>query len=166
MRMKEDHMKNGQLKAGYNVQLATQHQFIVGFEIYQNPGDTRCFQPFMEKLLESIPKEKKLKYVIADAGYASEENYLYAIGEEKEPRFELLAPYQTYLKEQNRNITIVGAQPEDGAKIPGIRKLGNIDPSSKLDGTPIALPEGSTTSNKPPPIAPRPIKACNAPSPK
>ena len=28
----------------------------------------------------------------------------------------------TYLKEQNRNISIVGAQPEDGAKIPGIRK--------------------------------------------
>lgn len=28
----------------------------------------------------------------------------------------------TYLKEQNRNIIIVGAQPEDGAKIPGIRK--------------------------------------------
>ena len=28
----------------------------------------------------------------------------------------------TYLKEQNRNITIVGVQPEDGAKIPGIRK--------------------------------------------
>ncbi len=28
----------------------------------------------------------------------------------------------TYLKEQNPNITIVGAQPKDGAKIPGIRK--------------------------------------------
>ena len=28
----------------------------------------------------------------------------------------------TYLKEQNRQITIVGAQPEDVAKIPGIRK--------------------------------------------
>ena len=27
-----------------------------------------------------------------------------------------------YLKEQNKNITIVGAQPKDGAKIPGIRK--------------------------------------------
>lgn len=27
-----------------------------------------------------------------------------------------------YLKEKNKNITIVGAQPEDGAKIPGIRK--------------------------------------------
>ena len=28
----------------------------------------------------------------------------------------------TYLKEKNKNITIVGAQPEDGSKIPGIRK--------------------------------------------
>jgi cysteine synthase B len=28
----------------------------------------------------------------------------------------------TYLKEKNKNITIVGAQPEDDAKIPGIRK--------------------------------------------
>ncbi|WP_445957564.1 cysteine synthase CysM [Yeosuana sp.] len=28
----------------------------------------------------------------------------------------------TYLKGKNKNITIVGAQPEDGAKIPGIRK--------------------------------------------
>lgn len=28
----------------------------------------------------------------------------------------------TFLKEKNKNITIVGAQPEDGAKIPGIRK--------------------------------------------
>ena len=27
-----------------------------------------------------------------------------------------------YLKEQNKEITIIGAQPEDGAKIPGIRK--------------------------------------------
>ncbi|QNM84460.1 cysteine synthase CysM [Polaribacter haliotis] len=27
-----------------------------------------------------------------------------------------------YLKEQNKNITIIGAQPKDGAKIPGIRK--------------------------------------------
>ena len=28
----------------------------------------------------------------------------------------------TFLKEKNKNITIVGAQPEDGARIPGIRK--------------------------------------------
>ncbi|WP_255288053.1 hypothetical protein [Bacillus pseudomycoides] len=29
MRMKEDHMKNGQLKAGYNVQVGTENQFII-----------------------------------------------------------------------------------------------------------------------------------------
>ena len=100
MRMKDDHMKNGQLKAGYNVQLATQNQFIVGYKLFQKPGDTRCFQPFMEKLFASLPKIPK--QVVADAGYASEENYLFALGEEKEPRFELLAPYNTYLKEQTR----------------------------------------------------------------
>ncbi|WP_412758565.1 transposase [Neobacillus thermocopriae] len=100
MRMKDDHMKNGQLKAGYNVQIATQNQFIVGYGLYQRPGDTRCFQPFMEKLMASLPTVPK--QVVADAGYASEENYLFAIGEEKEPRFELLAPYNTYLKEQTR----------------------------------------------------------------
>jgi len=100
MRMKDDHMKNGQLKAGYNVQVATQNQFIVGYELYQKPGDTRCFQPFMEKLFETLPE--KPKQVIADAGYASEENYLFAIGENNEPLFELIAPYQTYIKEQTR----------------------------------------------------------------
>ena len=28
MRMKEDHMKNGQLKPGYNLQIATNSQFV------------------------------------------------------------------------------------------------------------------------------------------
>lgn len=44
----------------------------------------------------------------------------------------------TFLKEQNKNITIVGAQPKDGAKIPGIRKwpeayLPKIFDRSKVD---------------------------------
>ena len=39
MRMKEDHMKNGQLKPGYNVQVGTENQFVTGFSIHQNPGD-------------------------------------------------------------------------------------------------------------------------------
>ena len=30
MRMKEDHMRNGQLKPGYNVQMGTENQFIIG----------------------------------------------------------------------------------------------------------------------------------------
>ncbi|HUH29631.1 cysteine synthase CysM [Gelidibacter sp.] len=44
----------------------------------------------------------------------------------------------TFLKEKNKNITIVGAQPKDGAKIPGIRKwpeayLPKIFDRSKVD---------------------------------
>ena len=101
MRLKDDHMKNGQLKAAYNIQLATQNQYIVGFDIFQRPGDTLCFQPFMEKLLNRryLPSPE---IVVADAGYASEQNHLYSIGEEKEPRFQMLVPYNTYVKEKTR----------------------------------------------------------------
>ena len=54
----------------------------------------------MEKLANtSLPMPKK---VIADAGYGSEENYVYAVGDDREQRFEFLIPYGTYLKEQTR----------------------------------------------------------------
>jgi hypothetical protein len=90
MRMKEDHMKNGQLKPGYNVQIATENQFILYYTIHQRPTDTRCFIPHLEKLASSsFPMPKT---VIADAGYGREENYLYAIGEEREPLFDFLIP--------------------------------------------------------------------------
>ncbi|MGO4544106.1 IS1182 family transposase [Paenibacillus sp. 2TAB23] len=98
MRMKEDHMKNGQLKPGYNVQMATENQFILFYSIHQRPTDTRCFIPHMEKLAaSSLPMPKT---IIADAGYGGEENYLYAMGEEKEQRFDFLIPYGNYLKEK------------------------------------------------------------------
>jgi len=42
MRMKEDHMKNGQLKPGYNVQTGTENPFIVFYTIHQRPANTRC----------------------------------------------------------------------------------------------------------------------------
>lgn len=101
MRMKEDHMKNGQLKPGYNVQIATENQFILSYSLHQRPTDTRCFIPHMERLAaSSLPMPKT---VIADAGYGSEENYLYAVGEEKEPRFDFLIPYSNYMKEKTRS---------------------------------------------------------------
>ena len=70
MRMKEDPMKNGQLKPAYNLQIATENQFVLHYDIYPNPTDTRTLLPF----LESYPHE--LKRVVADAGYGSEENLL------------------------------------------------------------------------------------------
>lgn len=59
MRMKEGHMKNGQLKPGYNVQMATENQFILFYTIHQRPTDTRCFIPHFEKLAStSLPMPK------------------------------------------------------------------------------------------------------------
>src|SRR5699024_9739676 len=40
MRMKDDYMMNGQLKAGYNIQLATEGQYALAYEIFPNPTHT------------------------------------------------------------------------------------------------------------------------------
>lgn len=75
MRMKEDHMGNGQLKPGYNIQIGTENQFVVGYTIHPNPTDTNCLIPHLnhvEKMLGKLPEN-----IVADAGYGSEENYDY-----------------------------------------------------------------------------------------
>lgn len=74
-RMKEDHLMNSQLKPAYNVQIATENQFILGYGIYQKAADTSVFIPFIDRVkaqLKRIPEN-----IIADAGYGSEENYEY-----------------------------------------------------------------------------------------
>lgn len=73
MRMKEDHMKNGQLKPGYNVQMGTENQFVTGFSIHQRPGDTSCMKEHLEHLKEM--QGRLPENIVADAGYGSEENY-------------------------------------------------------------------------------------------
>src|SRR5690625_5211287 len=73
MRMKDDYMRNGQLKAGYNLQVATEGQYALAYDIFPNPTDTRTFIPFLntiEKDYFELPK-----YIVADAGYGSEQNY-------------------------------------------------------------------------------------------
>ncbi|SUP43766.1 Transposase DDE domain [Veillonella criceti] len=72
MRLKEDHMLNGQLKPAYNVQLAVHSEYIVGVGVFPNPTDTKTLIPFM-KQLESQYKQK-FQYIVADAGYDSNEN--------------------------------------------------------------------------------------------
>ncbi len=46
MRMKEDAMKNGQTKPGYNLQIGTENQFITDFCLFPNPTDTLTLIPF------------------------------------------------------------------------------------------------------------------------
>ena len=68
-------MKNGQLKPGYNLQVSTEDQFIVNYDLYPNPTDTRTLKDHTETFGElhgKVPKD-----MTADAGYGSEENYEY-----------------------------------------------------------------------------------------
>ncbi|MES1159207.1 MAG: transposase [Bacteroidota bacterium] len=73
MRMKEDHMRNGQLKPGYNVQISTNNQFIATYSLHQNPTDTRTLLAHLREHIRNYGQ--KPNTVTADAGYGSEQNY-------------------------------------------------------------------------------------------
>ena len=75
MRMKEDHMKNGQLKLGYNIQAGIEGEYIIGLDISSERSDVNTLIQFLEKLKEL--ELFVLENIVADAGYESEENYLY-----------------------------------------------------------------------------------------
>lgn len=76
MRMKEDHMLNGQLKASYNVQMATEDRFILSYSIHQKPSDSTTLIPHLENAFENhLPRFPE--NINADAGYGSEQNYEY-----------------------------------------------------------------------------------------
>ena len=40
MRMKDDAMRYGRTKPGYNLQIGTENQFITDFALFPNPTDT------------------------------------------------------------------------------------------------------------------------------
>jgi len=73
MRMKEDAMKNGQLKPAYNVQHGVDSEYITWLTVGPQPTDTTTLIPFLKSMEENL-KFKYLK-IVADAGYESEENY-------------------------------------------------------------------------------------------
>ena len=75
MRMKEDHMGNGQLKPAYNTQISTENQFVTNFGVYQNPGDTSTFTDFVDTFEEKYDRQSS--EIVADSGYGSEQNFDY-----------------------------------------------------------------------------------------
>lgn len=74
MHMKEDHMRNGQLKPGYNVNVATCSDFIIGSYISSDRNDVHTLIPFMEQLRKNY-EGRNIGSVVLDSGYESEENY-------------------------------------------------------------------------------------------
>lgn len=94
MRLKDDHLQNGQLKPCYNWQISTSDQYVVNYSIHQSPADTTTLIEHLdghEQLHGEYPTE-----ICADAGYGSEENYEYLEGKE----VEAFVKYNYFHKEQ------------------------------------------------------------------
>ena len=89
MHMKEDHMRNAQLKPGYNVQLGVEGEYITGVYVSSERSDQLTLIPLLEKMQAHLGKS--YEDVTADAGYESEENYTYFEGKTT----------QCYIKPQN-----------------------------------------------------------------
>ena len=97
MRMKEDYMKNGQLKAGYNIQIGVSDEYILNAEVYQDRSDIKTFSLFLksyENKYGFMPK-----YPVADAGYGSYDNYLFC----HENKIELFQKYVMYSREKEKS---------------------------------------------------------------
>lgn len=75
MRMKDDHMKNGQLKPAYNVQIAVENYFIVHTYISSDRTDYNTLIPVLEKHKNAFGHYPM--QTTADSGYCSERNLVY-----------------------------------------------------------------------------------------
>ena len=95
--MKDDHMRNAQLKPGYNVQIAVDSGYIVAVDIFQDRNDVWTLVSF----LKTMERKLGLRYlsVTADSGYESEEAYTYLRSTKQKP---CIKP-QTYEKWKKRS---------------------------------------------------------------
>ncbi len=96
MRMKEDHMLNGQLKPGYNWQISTQNQYILDYTIHQDLADTSTLPAHVNSLVETLGDTPDT--IVADAGYGSEQNYEYL----ENKGIEAFVKYNYFHKEQTK----------------------------------------------------------------
>lgn len=97
MRLKDDHMQNGQLKPAYNAQISTEEQFITHYSIHQTAADTTTLKDHLDGFQERNNKQSSV--IVADAGYGSEENY--ELLESK--NIEGFVKYNYFHKEQKRS---------------------------------------------------------------
>ncbi len=64
MRMKDDHLRRGQVKAAYNAQISTNNQYITSYGIYQTAGDSNTLINF-GSMYNTVGNPKKLIFVNA-----------------------------------------------------------------------------------------------------
>lgn len=96
MRMKEDHLGNGQLKPAYNWQISTQNQYILGYSLHQDASDYTTLTTHMDGIKDSLGQMPQA--LVADAGYGSEQNYEYL----EDNGVEAYVKFNNFHKEQTR----------------------------------------------------------------
>lgn len=82
MRMEDDHMRNGQLKPGYNVQISTENQVILDYTVHSDTTDYNTLTTHLTSLEQTLGELPKA--IVTDAGYGSEENYAFIEQKEAE----------------------------------------------------------------------------------
>ena len=97
MHMKDDHMRNAQLKPGYNVQIGVDSEYIVAADIFQDRNDVWTLVPFLKDMRTHLGFS--YPSVTADSGYESEEAYDYLKSQNQKP---YIKP-QTYEKWKKRS---------------------------------------------------------------
>ena len=96
MHMKEDAMNNGQTKPGYNVQIATENQYIVNYDLYWRPTDYGTLIPFLGSFYDKFGFYGS--EIVADSGYGSEQNYEFMFANGMTP----YVKYNMFHKEMKR----------------------------------------------------------------
>ena len=98
MRMKEDHMRNGQLKPAYNVQISTNNQYIASYSIHQNTNDTNTLTSHITQHIKDY--KVKPSTLTTDAGYGSEQNYQWL----EDKRITAYVKHNQFDRKQNKKI--------------------------------------------------------------
>ncbi|MBI1883692.1 MAG: IS1182 family transposase [Chlamydiae bacterium] len=88
MLMKEDY-----IAPGYNIQIATEHQVILGYGVFSDRNDQKLLKPMIEEV--EARTKKKPESVLADAGYGRKMNYRYL----KNQKIAAYIPNQSYEKD-------------------------------------------------------------------
>lgn len=87
-------MKEGYIAPGYNAQLATEHQVILGYGVSSDRNDTNLLKPLVEEVKERTGRKPEV--IGADSGYGTKKNYRYL----KKERITSYIPYPTYEQER------------------------------------------------------------------
>ena len=101
MHMKEDHMRNGQLKPGYNIQVGSCNGFVVNWSTHQNRNDNGTLIPHYERYQRFFGKLPDSTG--ADSGYGNQENYEFL----KKNHIQNYIKYPLFHKEQTKKFKLM-----------------------------------------------------------